>query len=85
MRSKDFNEWNLNEETESKSDSTKMRENIQQADEFRCVKARLIFLAQTKRFECFYNFLIVLYIISTTVSLMLTLVITSGGVVGCSP
>ena len=42
----------------------------------------MVFIAQTERFECFYDFLLIVYTVEIFVSTLLMLVVP-GGVVGC--
>lgn len=43
----------------------------------------MVFFAQTKRFECFYDFLILVYFCMITVTVTLMMIVP-GGVVGCT-
>jgi hypothetical protein len=44
----------------------------------------MVFIAQTERFECFYDFLLIVYVVQSVIGLSLMYLIP-GGVVGCQP
>jgi len=76
--------WTAKTEEDSSDRQTRhSRNSFNLALQFKQLKAEMVFYAQTKRFECFYDFLIIIYCIMVTVSTSL-MVLVPGGVVGCT-